>query len=97
MKIPLKWLQEYVELDLPVAELAHRLTLAGLEVTEIERIGEEWDRERIVVGQVLAVRPHPNADRLTLVDVDYGGPAPLTVVCGAPNIRVGERGQKVVV
>jgi phenylalanyl-tRNA synthetase beta chain len=97
MDVPLRWLKEYVDLDLPVAELAHRLTLAGLEVTEIEHIGEEWDRERIVVGQVLAVRPHPNADRLTLVDVDYGGPAPLTVVCGAPNIRVGERGQKVVV
>jgi len=97
MKVPLKWLKEYVEIDVPVEELAHRITLAGLEVAEIERIGQEWDRERITVGEVLQVRQHPNADRLTLVEVTYGGPAPLTAVCGAPNVRPGERGQKVVV
>jgi phenylalanyl-tRNA synthetase beta chain len=78
-----------------VEELAHRITLAGLEVSEIESIGEDWDRGFIVVGKVLEVRQHPNADRLTLVDIEYGGEAPITVICGAPNIRPGDSGQKV--
>jgi len=96
MKVPLKWLQEYVDISaIPVDTLAHRLTLAGLEVGEIVRIGGEWDRERIVVGEVLEVRKHPDADRLTVVDVAYGLGQPLTVICGAPNIRPGERGHKV--
>ncbi|MGC9023339.1 MAG: phenylalanine--tRNA ligase subunit beta [Chloroflexia bacterium] len=96
MKVPLKWLQEYVSLDdLPVDVLAHRLTLAGLEVAGIERIGQEWDRERVLVGEVVEVRRHPNADRLTVVDVAFGAGPPLSVVCGAPNIRPGMRGQKV--
>lgn len=95
MKVPLKWLQEYVDWHLPVEELAHQITLAGLEVTEIQRFGGAWDRDLIVVGEILAVRPHPNADRLTLVDVEYGAEEPITVICGAPNIQVGDRGHKV--
>ncbi len=54
-----------------------------------------WDRERIVVGQILEVRPHPNADRLTLAMVEFGRGEPLTVVTGAANVRPGDRGQKV--
>jgi phenylalanyl-tRNA synthetase beta chain len=96
MKVPLKWLQEYVDIsDVPVDTVAERLTLAGLEVTEIIHIGGEWDHERIVVGEVLEVRKHPDADRLTVVDVNFGPGQPMTVICGAPNIRPGERGQKV--
>ncbi len=94
MKVPMSWLKEYVDIVLPVDELAERLTFAGLEVAAIERIGEWWDREKIVVGEVVEVRPHPNADRLTLVVVDYGGPQPETVVTGAPNIRLGDSGLK---
>lgn len=96
MRVPLGWLKEYVDWDLSVEELAHRLTLGGLEVSGIERIGAEWDETNIFVGEVLNVRPHPDADRLVLVTVDYGAGAPLEVVTGAPNLRVGERGQKVV-
>lgn len=97
MKVPLKWLREYVPLDdIPVDVLAHRLTLAGLEVAGLEHIGREWDRERILVGEVLEVHRHPNADRLTVVDVSFGAGPPLRVVCGAPNIRPGMHGQKVV-
>jgi len=96
VNLPLSWLKDYVDITLPVEDLADRLTLAGLEVSGIERIGDWWDRERIVVGQVLEVRPHPNADRLTLPLVEYGGAEPIQVVTGAPNIRVGESGQKVV-
>ena len=95
MRIPLSWLRDYVDITLPVEELAERLTLAGLEVESIERIGAEWSREHIFVGQVLEVKPHPNADRLTLATVEYGTGRPLTVVTGAPNLPVGSSGQKV--
>jgi phenylalanyl-tRNA synthetase beta chain len=98
MKIPLSWLKDYVDITVPVEDLAERLTLAGLEVETIEYIGLApqrksvaqsglaWDREKIVVGAVLEVKPHPNADRLVLADVDYGASEPHTVVTGAPNL-----------
>ncbi len=96
MRVPLSWLNDYVTWDLSAKELAERLTLGGLEVGAIEYVGEEWDRNKIFVGQVLEVREHPNADRLVLVTVDYGGEEPMEVVTGAPNLKVGDAGQKVV-
>ncbi len=87
MKVPLSWLKDFVEITMPVEELAERLTLAGLEVETIEHIGADWDREKIVVGQIVRVEPHPDADRLTLATVDYGAAEPLTVVTGAPNVK----------
>ena len=95
MRVPLSWLKEYVDIVLPIPELAARITLAGLEVEAIERIGAEWDREKIVVGQIVEVRRHPDADRLTIAVVDHGVGQPEAVVTGAPNIRPGDRGQKV--
>ena len=100
MRVPLSWLKEYVEIPLPVPELAERLTLAGLEVADIEKIGLPdaalpWDPERILVGEILEIRPHPDADRLVLATVEYGGGRPKTVVTGAPNLRVGDKGHKV--
>ena len=95
MLVPLGWLQDYVKWDLPVDELAERLTLGGLEVGSIDRVGEEWDKTKIFVGQVVSVRQHPNADRLVLMTVNYGQEEPLEVVTGAPNLRVGDSGQKV--
>ncbi|MEK7352987.1 MAG: phenylalanine--tRNA ligase subunit beta [Chloroflexota bacterium] len=86
MKIPLSWLKEYVDISLPVAELAEKLTMAGLEVEGMQVIGGSW--ENVVIGQILAVNPHPNADRLTLPTIDLGTEQ-ATVVCGAPNLRVG--------
>jgi phenylalanyl-tRNA synthetase beta chain len=87
MRAPLKWLNDYVDLNLPDKELAHRLTMAGLEVTSIERTGESWND--IFVGHVLEVERHPNADRLTLVTVDVAGEK-YKVVCGAPNVAAGQ-------
>ena len=88
MKIPLSWLSRYVEITLPVEELAHRLSMAGAEVEGIERSGDGW--EHVFVGRVLAVEPHPNADRLRLATVDIGDGSPHTVVCGAPNVAAGQ-------
>src|SRR5512142_1302672 len=100
MRVPISWLKEYVDIPVPVEELAERLTFAGLEVSSIQTIGLPgsslpWDPERILVGQVREVRPHPNADRLVLAIVEFGRGEPKTVVTGAPNLRIGESGQKV--
>ncbi len=86
MKVPISWLKEYVDINLPLDELEERLTLAGLEVAAVDRIGDWWDPETIVVGEVLEVRDHPNADRLVLVDVAYGGDEVEQCVTGAPNL-----------
>lgn len=87
MRVPLRWLETMVSLPGDIEALGHRLTLAGLEVTGIEQVGGDWDR--VLVGRVLEVRPHPDADRLRLVTVDKGGERQ-TVVCGAPNVAAGQ-------
>lgn len=91
MRVPLSWLQDYVDINLPAEEVAELLTNAGLEVKEIERIGLpgailEWDREKLILGRLLKVEQHPDADRLVLATVDYGAAAPKVVVTGAPNL-----------
>jgi phenylalanyl-tRNA synthetase beta chain len=86
MKVPIQWLKDYVDITIPLDELAERLTLAGLEVASVERIGDWWDRDKIVVGEIREVRPHPNADRLVLADVAYGGNQLEQCVTGAPNL-----------
>jgi len=88
MKVPLKWLQEYVDITLPPNDLANRLTMAGTEVKGVQVIGGSWGN--IVVGQIVAVNPHPNADRLSLTTIDLGTERQ-TVVCGAPNLRLGDK------
>ena len=88
MRVPIKWLRSYVTVTLPVKEVAQRLTMAGLEVTGIERTGSDW--EDVVIGHVVDVQKHPDADRLTLVTVDIGGDDTFEVVCGAPNIAKGQ-------
>src|SRR5512137_647509 len=95
MRVPLKWLSEFVRIDVPLEDLLERLPAAGIEVGEVERVGADWDRERILVGEITAVRQHPNADRLTLATVAYGGGRTIEVVTGAPNVTVGLSGVKV--
>ena len=84
MKVSLKWLGDYVDIKLTHGELAERLTMAGLEVKAIQTVGGTWDN--VVIGEVVAVERHPNADRLKLATVDIGS-GRITVVCGAPNIK----------
>ena len=89
MKVSLKWLRSYTPVSLPPEEIAHRLTMAGVEVEDIYRIGESWDN--VYVGEVAELKPHPNADRLQLATVQYGPGRSLTVVTGATNLNVGDR------
>lgn len=87
MKVTLNWLKEYVEIDLTPELLAHRLTMAGLEVDAMDRLGEGLDS--VIVARLAEVRPHPEADRLTLCTVETGSVV-LQVVCGATNHRAGD-------
>ena len=84
MKVSINWLKDYVGVSVPAAELAHKLTMSGNEVEGVEVIGASWDK--VVVGHVVALEPHPDADRLRLATVELGGEQ-MTVVCGAPNVR----------
>src|SRR4029450_8398674 len=111
MKIPLRWLADYVDTNLTAPQLAERLTLAGLEVAGFrflglpvpegvfvkdEEKGPVWLRDTVKVAEVVKVEKHPNADKLKLVTLNHGGDAPKLVVTGAPNINVGDVGQKVI-
>ena len=87
MKLPLSWLAEFVTFEADVDELCRRLTLAGLEVENVERAAPGFSD--VFVARVLKVERHPNADRLNLCDVDAGAVGRFSVVCGAPNVRAG--------
>ncbi|HEX6384724.1 MAG TPA: phenylalanine--tRNA ligase subunit beta [Anaerolineae bacterium] len=91
MRVPLSWLKDFVDITLPVAEVSEVLTNAGLEVKNIDMIGLPgsdlvWERDKLLLGHILKVEPHPNADRLVLATVDYGADEPEVVVTGAPNL-----------
>ncbi len=90
MLIPISWLKKYVSVQDTPQDLAHKLTMAGVEIGDVEVVGDGWDTDKIVVGRVLEVAPHPNADRLRLPTVDIGGET-ATVVCGAPNVAAGQK------
>ncbi|MBN1246378.1 MAG: phenylalanine--tRNA ligase subunit beta, partial [Anaerolineae bacterium] len=98
MKAPLSWLNDFVEVeDLDMATFRRRLDLAGLEVESLDIIGYPgadlpWDPDKVVTAEVLRVKPHPNADRLVLAEVNYGGQVHEWVVTGAPSLydRMGK-------
>src|SRR3989337_106246 len=88
MRVPLKWLSEYVDLTLDPAELARRLTIAGAEGGEGITSGGDWDG--VTVGRGGDVGPHPHPARLVRATVALGGQQH-TVVCGAPNVAAGQK------
>ena len=88
MKVLLSWMQEFAPIEGDPHELAATLTDIGLVVDDVSAVGTSWDG--IVVAKVLALRPHPKADRIQLVDVDAGDGGPLQICCGAFNMAVGD-------
>ncbi|GAB4532048.1 MAG: phenylalanine--tRNA ligase subunit beta [Anaerolineales bacterium] len=101
MKAPLSWIRDFVEINIPIEDLAHRLTIAGLEVEEIRYIGLpkpeggqqrfkitglSWPADKFVVAAIHEVMPHPNADRLVLCKLDDGEQIH-TVLTGAPSLQ----------
>ena len=86
MNVPENWLKDFVAIKLKTEQLAHLLTMAGLEVESCAPVATPF--KGVVVGEILAVERHPNADKLTVCTVDAGRER-LKVVCGAPNVRAG--------
>ena len=92
MVISYKWLMDYLPEHLPAAELSHILTSIGLEVEAMEPVEDvKGSLAGLVIGEVLTCVLHPNADKLRLTTVNVGNPAPLKIVCGAPNVAAGQR------
>lgn len=90
MKLTLSWLKDYLETDASAEEIADALTHVGLELEALSDPAEKL--KPFVIASVVEARQHPNADRLRVCMVDYGGAAPIQVVCGAPNARAGMKG-----
>ncbi len=92
MKISYNWLKEYVNIDLSPEEASVILTDTGLEVEGLHKIeGVKGGLNGVVVGEVLTCEKHPDADRLNVTTVNVGGEEPLQIVCGAPNVAVGQK------
>jgi phenylalanyl-tRNA synthetase beta chain len=89
MKFSESWLRTLVDTQLTSDKLSHLLTMAGLEVEELEPVAPQFND--VVVAEVLEVVKHPDADRLNVCKVDIGRGEPATIVCGAPNVAVGLR------
>ena len=89
MRVPIDWLSEYVEVSLTPVELSERLAMTGTEVARVVHHGP-LSADNFVVGKVLSVEQHPDADRLRVCSVDSGDGGPRTIVCGAPNVAAGQ-------
>ncbi len=87
MQFPESWLREFCNPPLTTQQLADTLTMAGLEVEELEPVAPPFTK--IVVGEIKSAVKHPNADKLQVCEVDVGQGGLLNIVCGAPNARVG--------
>ncbi|MDE0086741.1 MAG: phenylalanine--tRNA ligase subunit beta [Candidatus Poribacteria bacterium] len=84
MNVTQNWLKTYINFDFSPDELADRLTMLGIEVESVKQLGAAL--EGVVVGKVTSIKPHPNADKLVLCQVDIGETDTLQIVCGAPNV-----------
>jgi len=87
VNVSCNWLRRYVDIEEDPGVLAEDLTMFGLNVESVERVGAEYSG--VVFGRVRECRRHPQADRLSVCTVDTGGDRPLNIVCGAPNVRAG--------
>ena len=92
MTISYKWLSEYLPVTVDPERLSRILTSIGLEVESMEKYEEvKGGLIGLVIGEVLSVEKHPNADKLTVTTVNTGSGEPLQIVCGAPNIAIGQK------
>ena len=92
MTISYKWLSEYLPVTIEPERLSKILTSVGLEVESLEKYEEvKGGLKGLVIGEVLNVEKHPNADKLKLTKVNIGTAEPLSIVCGAPNVASGQK------
>ncbi|SHJ61361.1 phenylalanine--tRNA ligase subunit beta [Tepidibacter formicigenes] len=87
MLVPLKWLRDYVDIDINAQEFADKMTMTGSKVEKVENFGE--DIEKVVVGKILEINKHPNADKLIVTKVDIGSEV-VQIVTGAKNVKEGD-------
>lgn len=87
MKVSADWLHEWIRPKLSKEEVLQRLTMAGLEIESVQAVATPFNN--VVIGKVLSVEKHPEADRLNVCKVDIGKKDPLTIVCGAKNVAPG--------
>ncbi len=95
MRISLNWLKEYVDIPVDAMTLAEHLTMLGLEIEAIERPGAEISE--VYIGQILSIEPHPDADKLVVCRTDIGREDPLQIICGATNMKVGDKAPTAIV
>lgn len=92
MNISYNWLKEYLNIDLDIDTVSKLLTDTGLEVEGVDTVESiKGGLKGIVIGEVLTKAQHPNADRLSITTVDVGNKVPLHIVCGAPNVGIGQK------
>ena len=89
MQVSLNWLKEYVDIDVGVEELCEKLTMLGLEIEAVKKPGEEV--KDVVVGEILSIEAHPDADKLVVCKTAVGAGEPLQIICGASNMVVGDK------
>lgn len=89
MRISLRWLKQYLPLDLTLTQVCDTLTMLGLEVESVLDLG--YQSKQLVVCEILDIRPHPNADKLVICTIMADEPKPVEVVCGAKNMKIGDR------
>ena len=87
MKISEQWLRQWVNPNNSSEQLAEQLTMAGLEIDDRFAVARAFSG--VVVGEVISVEQHPDADKLRVTQVNIGAAEPLQIVCGAPNVTVG--------
>lgn len=88
MKVPVKWLKDYVNIDISANELGDKLTLSGSKVEEVVCSGDEI--KNVVTGQILEIKPHPDADKLVICQIEVGKEEPIQIVTGAHNMKEGD-------
>jgi phenylalanyl-tRNA synthetase beta chain len=89
MRVPLRWLRELCDPGLSAGEIAERLDMTGTETERVDRVGV-GSTDGFVVGKVVSAERHPDADRLSVCQVEDGSGEPRTIVCGAPNVAAGQ-------
>ena len=89
MRVPLSWLKDYVDIKLSPEELAHTLTMAGLEVEAIDHLGKDWG-DKVITAQIVHLEEVPGSNHLNYTRI-YTGTQEIGVICGAPNIKQGDK------
>ncbi len=89
MFLSLNWLKDYIQLDVPVDALCDRMIMLGMKIESVARLGDEIQNVRI--GRIVSMERHPDADKLSVCRMDVGEGEPLTIVCGAQNMKVGDK------